>query len=306
MKIRLRVDESVQEGIQRIARTYLQRSIDDLSDPQLDRAEVVHDVRKRCKMIRGMLRMVRPGIGDVYDRENAWFRDASRKLSGLRDADATLEAFDLLRQHGAQSLPRKFMDRVNKVLSKRSEVASTGPLDWQPFFVEAIQDMQAALDRVPQWTCADEGFAAIGPGFAKTYRRGARAMLAARKQPTDEHLHDWRKHAKYQWYQVLMLRDLSKSKLSIRAKQLKRLTDLLGDDHDLVVLHQLLAQHPDFEKLRGANAFEKLMRSIDRRRAKLQKQARKLGKRLFATSSKKFTNRLEQAWEAWRSVEPVG
>ena len=46
----------------------------------------VHDVRKRCKKVRGLLRLVRPGLGPDYRRANADVRDAARELSSLRDA----------------------------------------------------------------------------------------------------------------------------------------------------------------------------------------------------------------------------
>ncbi|QDV69971.1 CHAD domain protein [Rosistilla carotiformis] len=305
MKIRFSGGESVQQGIQRIAATQIQQSIDDLSNHELDRSEVVHDVRKRCKMIRGMLRLVRPTIGEVYERENTWFRDASRKLSGLRDADATLEALERLREYGAKEVPGKLWDRLDAVLDNRSQVASSGTLDWEPFFVEATQDMQAALDRVPEWNCDEDGFDALKPGLEKTYRRGKRAMRDALKEPSDERLHEWRKHAKYQMYQVRILRDASERELSKRGKRLKRLTDLLGNDHDLVVLHHLLIEHPDFKKLRQAKGFKRLSGAIDARRSVLQKQAKKLGKKLFSASSKKFSGAIEQAWQQWHDDAAV-
>lgn len=300
MTIRLRPDEPIQAGLRRIAADQIQQSIDDLSDRSLDRSDVVHDVRKRCKLIRGLLRLAKPSWGDIYRQENAAFREISRNLSGLRDADAALEAFGQIRQRTAAELPSKFMNRVNKILIRRSKATSTGSLNWKPFFSEASQEMQDALQRVPKWIGEDDRFSAIRGGLRQTYRRGEQAMQIARKNSADDNLHDWRKHVKYQMYQVRMLRDFWKPELSKRGKELKRLSDLLGDDHDLVVLSDLFGDHADFKKLRRSNRFSDLQHAIGRQRGRLQTKAFRLGTRLFSQTGKEFAAGIEDAWEACR------
>jgi CHAD domain-containing protein len=97
MPYRLKAHESVPEGIKRIAGEQIERAIKELTDSELDPHESVHQARKRFKKIRGVLRLVREDLGEIYSDENAWFRDTGRELSAVRDAEAMLETLDKLR-----------------------------------------------------------------------------------------------------------------------------------------------------------------------------------------------------------------
>jgi CHAD domain-containing protein len=83
-------DASLQDGVRRIAVEQISAMLGEIDDASLGRDETVHQLRKRCKKLRGLVRLVRPGFED--DRsENATFRDAARGLSALRDADVLIE-----------------------------------------------------------------------------------------------------------------------------------------------------------------------------------------------------------------------
>lgn len=59
MSYHLEIGESIEKGIKRIAHEQLDSAIDELTDDKLDPHDVVHQVRKRCKKLRGLLRLVR-------------------------------------------------------------------------------------------------------------------------------------------------------------------------------------------------------------------------------------------------------
>ena len=85
--------------------------------------------------------------------------------------------------------------------------------------------------------------------------------------------------------------------MTTREDQLHELTDLLGDDHDLAVLHGVLRTGPDGvddEASRTVAAF------ADRRRAHLQQEAVTLGRRLFALDRDAVEDQLLTWWAAWR------
>ena len=83
-------DTTVAEGLQRIAGEQIGKALAEIDDDKLDRQAAVHQARKRCKKIRGLIRLVRSGFAD-YAVENAIFRDAARTLSFMRDTEAALE-----------------------------------------------------------------------------------------------------------------------------------------------------------------------------------------------------------------------
>jgi CHAD domain-containing protein len=94
MPYRLRTGESVQCGIRRVLSEQIERSLGEIADMKRDRADTIHQVRKRCKKIRAALQLVRGALGDAYSKEYAWYRDASRRIADVRDAEAMIETCD--------------------------------------------------------------------------------------------------------------------------------------------------------------------------------------------------------------------
>ena len=99
MEYHVRIEEEVEPAVRRIALKQIEVGIQEIEDATLDRHEVVHQIRKRCKKQRALLRLVHSCIGGTYKAENAFYRDLSRTLSSLRDAQALLESFDRTVEH---------------------------------------------------------------------------------------------------------------------------------------------------------------------------------------------------------------
>lgn len=75
MSYQLESTEKLSTGLKRIVREQIDDAIHQLTDLPDGQAEAVHDVRKRFKKIRAVLRLVRDEIGsDVYKRENVFYR----------------------------------------------------------------------------------------------------------------------------------------------------------------------------------------------------------------------------------------
>ena len=112
----------------------------------------------------------------------------------------------------------------------------------------------------------------------RTYRRGRAAFKAARRDTTSEHLHAWRKRVKDLWYQQQLLKDSWPGVMKAQAKEAKKLSKLLGDDHDLTVLAEHV-EDPEVHEL------------VAKRRAELLQEARALGRRIYAERPKAFARR---------------
>jgi hypothetical protein len=82
------------------------------------------------------------------------------------------------------------------------------------------------------------------------------------------------------------------------ADEADRMGDLLGDDHDLAVLRQMLTDEPD--RFGDEGDREVLLALIDRRRAELEQEARLLGGRFFQDRPGPFARRLKGYWKTWR------
>jgi CHAD domain-containing protein len=299
MPYRLQSDESVADGLARIAGEQLSRADTELLDPKREAHDGVHQARKRCKKVRGLLRLVRDALGPAYTRENTTLRDAARSLSRVRDAQAMVETLDDIREAFDRPLGEQAFARVRHALVARRDRLASQQADMEEQAQTATASLAAVRARLAEPELHAAGFAAIAPGLARTYRRGRKAFANAYEHPGDEHFHDWRKRVKYHWYHLRLLRDLWSPVLKGQARSLDALSDLLGDDHDLAVLRQALLAEPErFGETRDVQA---LLGLLDRRQAELRARAHVLGRRVYAEKPAHLQRRFAAYWEAWRT-----
>ena len=222
-------DRSVQAGVRRIACEQIDKAIAEIENTELPLDETIFQVRKRCKKIRGLLRLVRPSF-DGYARENAIFRDAARELSQLRDGNVLLPTLDRLTGQGVArnvGLRRALLDRQSTALPAR---------DKQEALHAFRKRMVAARSRVRQWRVTPGGFRGIGDGLLATYQRAAAAFSQVSGNPADEALHEWRKLVKYHGCHVRLLQSVAPEVMRPRIDEIRRLGRALGEHHDLAVL----------------------------------------------------------------------
>jgi CHAD domain-containing protein len=284
-----------------VAREQLDNALADIQNEQMDRHETVHQVRKRFKKIRGLIRLVRPGFEKTYQRENANFRDVGRELSDVRDAQSLIEGFDRLTATEQTSDSEKpFASLREHLVARRARIAGEHA-DLSGQLATLTENIHRAKARVADWELKGRGFAAIAGGFEKTYERGQLAMeKAARDQATVEDFHDWRKWVKYHWYHCRLLENLWKPMMKARCAETKHLAELLGEDHDASLLEQLLKQHgdemPDEAEVLAFRAV------IEKAQRKIRKEAFLVGQRLFAEKPKHLSRRMAAWWSTWRDA----
>jgi CHAD domain-containing protein len=300
--------EFVPDGMRRIARGQLDEGIEELEgQPNRKLDESVHETRKRLKRLRASLRLERFAVGDdTYRQENAAFRDAGKRLSAPRDARVLIETLDGLCERFGDELPPDHMRLLRNRL-KRAHQRAVSKLRRDPETLDAVRaELDEARIRSASWTYESDGFEALRPGLQRIYARGRSSMRAAADEPTDEHLHEWRKRAKDLWHALQIVRPADPKRMKKRAKRAHDLSDLLGDDHDLAVMREHVAKTAfpaDQEAARTA-----LLSVIDRRRASLQRDAFKLGGRVYARRPKRYAARIGRRWEkraAKQQSEPI-
>lgn len=297
MGYRIEPGEGVEGALRRIAREQVERALATLESASEGVHEKVHEARKRGKKVRALLRLVRPAFEKTYQVENARYRDAARPLSGLRDATAFLECFNaLMERYGADVDGRRFAPIRSTLLERREALGQAQDVHGR---LEAFRDrMQAARERIDDWKLEEEGFAAIAPGVAKTYGRARDALAAAYEDPSAPAFHELRKRSKYHRFHCRLLRNLWKPLLDARRDEAKRLSDLLGDSHDIAELLRVLSD----EEARFAHHqnLGDLVALLERRQHELRAWARPLGERLFDEKPKRFVARLGENWRAWQ------
>ena len=283
--------QSLEKEFRRIAREQMLGAINVFDDPSIGTDEAIHEARKRCKMLRALLRLIRPAIGKTYARESNWFRLASRRLGDLRDNDAMLEAYNLFGLE-LDDVPSHLLEAVSDSLQSRAVITTECGCTPETRIAEFQADMQKALDRLPSWAWNGNSEKALAKGFRRTYRDGRQAGKLAHRLATDEALHRWRKRAKDHLYHSRLLRDRWNASVAGRIPRIRELTELLGDDHDLMVLRATIMEDPGFSTVRQSIGIGGLINYIDRRRRKMQRNAFKVGQRLYRQPPSKLTRDL--------------
>lgn len=296
-----RSDSSVQEGVRRIALSQIDSAIADIDDDRLEVHETVHEVRKRCKKLRGLIRLVRPAFGD-YQAENAAFRDAANQLSYIRDAEALIETYDdLLDAFDGEVERRTFAPVRRRLTERKKRIAKEKGLDDKLADFRAV--MVEARQRAGGWTVNADGVDAIGGGLAKTYRRGEKALARARAEPSAENLHELRKRVKYHRYHANLLRAIWPAVISAHRDQADRMGGLLGDHHNLAVFRPTVLEEE--KVLNDEQDSATLADLIERRQAALHGEALTIGLRLFADKPKRLSRRWATYWSVWRDEKAI-
>jgi CHAD domain-containing protein len=239
----------------------------------------------------------------VYERENATLRDVARPLSAARDAKVLLDSLErLAKLYGGpakQSVPVAFKRQLG-----RERAASRGLLT-RGYSEQAapIRHLRAARRTLLTSRLRANGWKELGVGLAKVYRSGRKAMKRARREPSPENLHEWRKQSKYLWHELQLLEPMWPGPIGALADQVHRLSDYLGDDHDLAVLRTKASAHAEqFPPPGGPGA---LLALIDRCQERLRARAFFAGRRIYDERPAAFTKRFERYWKRWNAEAPA-
>lgn len=300
---RLRGDEPIADGIRRIARGQLLDAQQDLtSPPSGDAGAAIHATRKHMKRLRALVRLARHAIGEsTYAKENAAYRDAARGLAAGRDAQVMLETLDALTRRAGDALPEGITAPLRLRLTRECDAAVASQSG--AGLAATSSELGRGFARTREWTFDGEDFAALTPGLKRIYRRGRKRMRAAHEDPSAEHLHEWRKRVKDLWYATELVRAARPKALKQTARRAHKLSQLLGDGHDLHVLRDYVEAHPQCFEDDGAR--EQLVTAIDRRADKLCAKALKRGRKLYKRSPKTFARAIERGWRQRYSTLPA-
>lgn len=289
-------DKNVEAGLRRIASQQIEKAIAEIDDSDLPQAKTIHQVRKRCKKLRGLIRLVRP-VFDAYADENTRIRDAARELSGARDSDVLIETLDKLVAGQEGSVDEAEVAAVRERLLARRP-ALEPDADPEAQLAGFREEMVAALERTRNWSLSAKGYSAIAGGLEKTYRRGRQALPSARTQPSAENIHEWRKRVKYHGYHTRLLTPIWPALMKARVKEASRLGDLLGDHHDLSIFASILAE--DFRIVGNPATQEALVRLVLARQNAIEKEAFGVGARLYAERPDALVKSWRACWRVWR------
>lgn len=264
MTYHFRPGVSADAEIQRIASEQIASALD--ASTHLDEDEAIHQIRKHCKKLRALVRLVQKTddrAAQLYRFENAHYRRIANLLSGSRDAVSLHDA--LAKQLGSEEFPA-----TAALLKSRIDTGDT-----QEALQQARDLLRQGAQHVANWNLADLDRKALKRGYARSYRRAFKAMKKAFDDDDDGRMHTLRKRVKDQWYHTRLLQPLKPKKVGRRRERLKALSSALGDWRDLRLLCAFLASHK--EEL-GAEAEGELIPLLDAARQRLEELREVIGR----------------------------
>jgi CHAD domain-containing protein len=232
----------------------------------------VHEARTAVKLLRALWRLARPQVPErLYERENGRLRQAARRLRALRDLQVVQSTLAGMANADERDLARaaaRFEHRLVRPAWMARQIRNG-----RAVLPGLLADMDRSLAAFR--TAALDG-EWVRAGLQRSFDRAYRGGRLDRDAP-DERFHRWRKRAKALYLQLRALETLGLSGVTRLRKDLDRLQEDLGNDHDLVLLRQMLAAR--FEK--GDQDVRVVDREAARRIRRLREDALKLGKKVL-------------------------
>jgi CHAD domain-containing protein len=280
MSFRIKRGERVDDAVGRIVDRQLRAARREAKAASLPLGERVHAIRSRIKKARAALRLVRRAGGRALVAEEHALRDLARSLADARDNAVTRATLGhLAKKAGSHAPPAPAAERTAAERDLRRAL-------------ERLEALRRRTVRVPHGGRAARG------AFTRGYREARRLMHDLRPDESGPRFHEWRKVVKRLALQARLLRRATPALKATFDGPLERLPQVLGQIHDLYVLHTRLEGHDGVTVAAGdlGPVLARLREEAHDKRV----EALALGARIFARRPRDVRARLDAGWRAWR------
>ncbi|HSI12305.1 MAG TPA: CHAD domain-containing protein [Chthoniobacter sp.] len=293
MSFRIKTRGRIGASLKRVADQEIAAAVAELQSMEAGSvSDAVHAARKHFKKLRALVQLLREPLGaKVVKEEQAFYRDTGREFQRLRDAyaqAATLRGlvdrfFDTRRPPIVQAAGRVLAAEETSARRKMARNA-VGPA--------VLAGLNNARLRVAEWELDDFRWKDLRAALRRSYRRARDAWGHASAEPRPRALHDWRRRTKDLLYHILLCHSIAPDFMEELAGELEVIGEFLGDDHDIVVLRELLERHP--RHIPPGQARDSFFEMFSLRREELLDAAFDLAGRTFAESPDGFIEALER------------
>ncbi len=288
----LKTGENLAHGIRRIEKRQIGRIMERLGESHPDRqGKAVHEARKDLKKARAALRLIREKLdAKDYQKENRNLRKVGQALARRRDAEVLLKTVDKLHAGCHDGQTGEILARLRRVLLERNEEFFHRP----PMAPKVKAKLKSARGQIKRWHLGGLKWSDLSCGNQRTYKEGRKALHEAEQTRAPENLHEWRKRVKDMWYQLRVLQPAQPKAIKRRAREMKQLSEYLGDDHDLTMFKEAV------KTAKFSKTQRKLLDELaDSQREKLEQAAFELGRRLYAEKPATFGRRIKHYGKKW-------
>jgi CHAD domain-containing protein len=281
-----------ESGVERAvgrARDQLSKAIRLLDrEPEPDRDSTIHEVRKRIKKARAMIRLARSSVGrKAIEKADRRLREAARPFSAVRDATVLVATLDDLADRSRDLAPLVDFTEARGELEAHRDRVAFERLDEGHAFARASKILRSTRRRLGKWDLTGDDAEPIG-AYKLAYRRGREAFEAATADPSAESLHELRKRVKALAHQLKTVEADPAGPVARLRRLAGLLADELGEVHDLDILREFLADR---------DASSPIFGPLDRRKLSLRHSALQRAGVVFHDRPRAFAKMLEAATE---------
>ena len=283
----LKPTESLRAGISRVAQEQIDIALEHVEERDRPVGDRVHQIRRCCKNIRGLIRVAETAMPAQFAIEDAALAKAARLLGSFRDTDVMLEIHKVLRAEGLGRSPSltRWESRLGQQLNDRQPEGDAAQLESCGIVLESV------WSRIGRWRIRGKANEAVHQGLGKTYQRARKRMLRAQRERTPKAYHSWRKQVKYHHNHLQLFRFVWPEVMKARARTAQQLGECLGDAHDLAVYQEAVC---------ALTASTELHSELERRQQLLYNEASLLGERLFRPAPGAFSRQIAYLWRLSR------
>lgn len=270
-------------------------AISEINERRLNADLIVFNLRKRVKNLRTFLKLLRKDFGEEFVKKNNFtLRDLNRRSTAIRNFSALIKACEILKSEHIDSECSEALDLLqNRIQSDFDEIKKN--TDYSALFNNYQLQLEKYKDRLARNEINSNRFSKIKYGLNKIYSEGHNNLSLSISNPDTEILHDFRKSTKDLFYALRSLTPLWEPVLSGYTKEIKLLSDILGELHDLFELKLYIQSLID-----NPFNFTSVILFIESQSEALLNQCIALGKKIYAESDNQFIERIKKYYTGYR------
>ncbi|MCF6367859.1 CHAD domain-containing protein [Rhizobium halophilum] len=298
MAFRIRPDRPFTQEFRSVAEHQLRQAIHFLEDQPEGPHEAVHDARKKFKRVRALYRLIQSDAKEFRARENARVRDTAKTLSVVRDATALVETVDYLAAQAGSPEESAALEFASKALIERRDRIAHEESDLPAKMAAAVQSCHEAIGALQELHLDDSPrrtASRLAKAWRKQLSRAAADLVVCGEGGDAEHFHDLRKVGQTYWMHLALLSDLWSSAMRAKQREAKALVDLLGHEHDLSVLTQVVNENPDL--FGDSETLARVIGAIITHQQELRREALEQAKLVFADDADTEAARIALLWK---------
>ena len=207
----------------------------------------VHEIRKSFKRLRALLYFYTDCPIDYPEKLKQAIKNAGKYLSPIRESFVNIQIFDRI-SGGNNLVPERKIKQAKDVFTEKNRIIVTTEFIENGLtknILELMENFESEFEMLNrECPSSKQQKEQLSISFSKSFE----IYRQLETEFTPEKLHDLRKILKRLWYQIDYIKYLHPRYFRLKSDQLNKITEQLGDDHDLFIFNYDL-QQGEFELL---------------------------------------------------------